>query len=331
MAIALVLVGLVLVSCGGTQQSENHRGGGAQSADRGRQAYEREEARAERRARELGFNARQAETFATVRSVCGEEPKSEFAVDSVGLPADSSDAAIAHGYASEWPRRLARAVFEGCMEGLATVSAHPPPSSPSAHDIWGRNFVVTSVGGQQGGDDPPVNQPPEIRLGFSSERGHAVFWEAQCNSFGGDVHFTATQIKVERVGGTLVGCFGGREREDQWLSRFMESGPEWHLAGTKLTLASSSAEIELKGFRDPGSCPISPSGGRIDFAGGASGCEIALGLLALYAGGKGRYMQGWQCRREKQANGLDRVLCRESKARFTAKDFDLESLRRGGP
>jgi len=331
MAIALGLVGLVLASCGGTQRSESHGDGDSQSSDRGRQDYEREEARAESRARELGFNARQAETFATARSVCGEEPKSEFAVDSVGLPANSSDVAIAHGYASEWPSKLTKAVFEGCMEGLATVPAHFPRSSPSAHDIWGRDFVVTSVRGRQGGQIPPVRRPPEMRLGFSSKGEHAVFWEAQCNSFGGDVHFTPTEIKVERVAGTLIGCLGGREREDQWLSQFMEAGPEWHLVGTKLTLASGSAKIELKGFRDPDSCPISPSGGRIDFAGGASGCESALELLALYAGGKERYMQGWQCRRTKQANGLDRVLCRDGKARFTAKDFDLESLRGGGP
>lgn len=331
MAIALVLAGLVFASCGENQQAENHRGDDSQSANRGRQGYERIEAHAERRARELGFNARQAETFATAKLVCGEEPKSEFAVDSVGLPADSSDAAIAHGYASEWPSKLTKAVFKGCMEGLATVPAHFPPSSPSAHDIWGRSFVVTSVRGRRSGQVPPVRRPPEIRLGFSGKREHAVFWEAQCNSFGGDVHLTATEIKVERVVGTLIGCLGGREREDQWLSRFMELGPEWQLAGTRLTLASGSAEIELMGFRDPNSCPISPRGGRIDFAGGAFDCKGALELLALYAGGKERYMQGWRCRRTKQANGLDRVLCRDGKARFTAKDFDLESLGRGGP
>jgi heat shock protein HslJ len=331
MAIALVLMGLMLVSCGGTQQSESQGNGDSQSSNHGRQGYERMEAHAESRARELGFNARQAETFATAKSVCGEEPKSEFAVDSVGLPADSSDAAIAHGYASEWPSKLTRAVFEGCMEGLATVPAHFPPSSPSAHDIWGRSFVVTSVRGRRGGQVPPVRRPPEIRLGFSSKREHAAFWEAQCNSFGGDVHFTATEIKVERVAGTLIGCLGGREGEDQWLSQFMEAGPKWHLAGTRLTLASGSAEIELMGFRDPNSCPISPRGGRIDFAAGAFDCKSALELLALYAGGKERYMQGWQCRRTKQANGLDRVLCRDGKARFTVKDFNLNSLRRGGP
>jgi heat shock protein HslJ len=200
----------------------------------------------------MGFNARQAEVFAIARSACGEEPKSEFAVDSVGLPADSSDAAIARGYANEWPPRLIEAVFEGCMKGLATVPAHAPPSSPLAQDLWGRDFVVTSVVGGRDGSDPPVHQPLEIRLGFGSERDHAVFWEAQCNSFGGDVHITATKIKVERVGGTLIGCFGGRHKEDHWLSEFMESGPEWDLEGTKLRLVTAAAEIELKGFKGPG-------------------------------------------------------------------------------
>lgn len=328
MTIALMLAGVVLASCGDSQRSEG-AWDDTQAEDHARQrGYEREEARAEERAREMGFNARQAEAFAIGRSVCGEEPKSEFAVDSVGLPADSSDAAIARGYANEWPPKLTKAVFEGCMEGLATVPVHAPPSSPLAQDLWGRNFVVTSVTGGQGEQGPPVHQPPDIRFGFSGERDHAVFWEARCNSFGGDVHVTATRIEVERVGGTLIGCFDGREQEDQWLSWFMESDPEWHLEGTKLRLASAAAEIELKGFRDPDSCPISPSGGRIDFGGGAFSCEGALELLTLYAEGKERYMQGWNCRRERQANGLDRVLCRDGKAQFSAEGFNLNSLRR---
>lgn len=232
--IALVLGGLALVSCGDTQQSDDRRN------------YEREEARVERRARRMGFNARQARVFAIARSVCGEEPKSEFAADSVGLPADSSNVAIARGYANEWPSMLIKAVFEGCMEGLATVPAHAPPSSPLAQSLWGRDFVVTSVLGGRDGGDPPVRQPPEIRLGFGSERDHAVFWEAQCNSFGGDAHITATKIKVERVGGTLIGCSGRRQKEDHWLSEFMESDPEWDLEGTKLRLVSAAAEMELK-------------------------------------------------------------------------------------
>ena len=311
-----MLAAVALAGCGGSGQSE----------------YEPSEAQLEERAKRRGFDGPLAETFATASEFCGGQPKSEFADASAErLPAGASDAAIAHAYAEEWPRRLKQAVFEGCVDGLARVPARPPPSSPLARALWGRNFIATSVSGLPRRLDPPVQQPPQIRLSFSAEREHDVGWKARCNGYGGNVRITATKIEVDRVGHTLVGCQDEREEEDEWLFRFMDSDPEWRLGVTKLTLISNSAKIELKGFRDPNSCPISPSGGRIDLGAGVLGCEAALNLLTLYVEGQERYLQGWKCRREEQMDGLDWVRCRNGKRQLTAEDFDLDSLRRGEP
>lgn len=215
-ATALVLLGLVLASCGDDSPSERDREGGRAGK----------------------------EAFALAKLACGEEPRADFAVSSVGLPASAGNVAVAHAYAGQWPPGLAKAVFRGCMAGLATVPDRAPPSSPLARDLWGRNFVATAVVGSEG-SDPPVHQPPEIRIAFSSEGYHAISWTARCNSFGGAVRITATKLEVEQAGGTLIGCPDGRHEEDQWLSGFMESGPEWDLQGGKLRLVTASAEIEL--------------------------------------------------------------------------------------
>jgi heat shock protein HslJ len=237
-AIALVLAAVTLAGCGSSGQPEH---------ERDEAKYERNEAKLEERARQRGFDRSQAETFATVSEFCGGQPKSELEDVSVErLPDGASDAAVAHAYAAEWPRRLKRAVFEGCMDGLARVPARPPPSSPLARSLWGRSFIATSVYGLPEKPDPPVDQPPHIRLSLSSGREHNLGWEAHCNGFGGSVRITATKIEVDRVGSTLVGCSDELEAEDKWLSQFMESDPEWRLEATKLTLTSDDAKIELK-------------------------------------------------------------------------------------
>lgn len=209
--------------------------------------YKREEATAEKRAREIGYNHRETEDFATGWLVCSGESKSEFAGE-MGLPADAGDADIAHLYASEWPAKDVEAIYAGCMYGLARTPAHFPASSPSAEELWEREFVAISVTGR-GGRQPPVHQPPEIKLGFGSEQAHNVGWTARCNDFGADARVTATRIEVEPAFGTEIGCPGGQEREDEWLLRFMDSDPEWRLDGNKLTLTSNRAQIEWEGQR----------------------------------------------------------------------------------
>lgn len=315
--VAFVLGAGVLAGCGGSGPSDS----------------ERFALKLKQRAKQKGFDRRQVETFVLASEFCGSAPKSEFGDASIEhLPANPSDQAVARAYSQEWPPHVKHAVFEGCMDGLARVPARPPPSSPVSRALWGRNFIVTSVDGLQGGAEPPIDQPTNIRLGFSAQGEHAIGWNGICNSHGGHVRITATSLEVKRVGSTAVGCGDEREAEDEWLFQFMISEPEWGLAGTRLTLTADDVRIELMGFKDPNSCPIAPGGGRIDLGPGVfMGCEEALGLLSLYAEGRERYLQGWTCQREELADGLDRVRCQNGKARLVAEGFDLEALRVGGP
>jgi hypothetical protein len=61
------------------------------------------------------------------------------------------------------------------------------------------------------------------------------------------VVFTATRMRVYGYASTAIGCQADRQEEDNWLTEFMQSGPEWQLDGERLRLASDEATIELRG------------------------------------------------------------------------------------
>lgn len=188
---------------------------------------------------------RQKANFALAKEVCEEGPKADFAVESVDIPADSSDVAIARGYANQWPRNDQEAAFAGCLKGLKKAPARFPRSSPAAQPLWGRSFVVTEVTGVD--EEPPVSRPIRIRVSFSQEQRHNIGWQAHCNGFGGDVLFTATRMKVYGYASTAIGCQANRQEEDNWLTEFIQSGPEWQLDGERLRLTSDDATVELRG------------------------------------------------------------------------------------
>lgn len=194
------------------------------------------------------FEGREARTYRDGREYCGLETKAELAVEE-GLPPGSSDVVVARQFASEWPPKLRRAAFQGCLAGLATTPARFPRSSPLAEDLWDRSFIATSVNGR-GGDTPPITQPLEIELSFSPEGRHSVGWGARCNSFGADVHFTPTTMVVDGAETTEIQCEPAIEREDRWLAKFMEANPGWRFEGEQLQLTSEGAIIELKEASD---------------------------------------------------------------------------------
>lgn len=68
-----------------------------------------------------------------------------------------------------------------------------------------------------------------------------------CNGFSGDVIFTATRMKVYGYASTAIGCQADRQEEDNWLTEFMQSGPEWQLKRGRLQLISDEARLELTG------------------------------------------------------------------------------------
>jgi hypothetical protein len=54
-------------------------------------------------------------------------------------------------------------------------------------------------------------------------------------------------MRVYGYASTAIGCQADRQEEDNWLTEFMQSGPEWQLDGERLRLASDEATIELRG------------------------------------------------------------------------------------
>jgi heat shock protein HslJ len=138
------------------------------------------------------------------------------------------------------------------MDGLATVPARFPLSSPLARGLWGRVFTVTSATPGQDGEEPPLVRPFRVRVSFSTERDHHVSWQARCNSYGGDTQITDTRIELDLVASTLIGCEAEAGEEDQWLLRFMGTGLVWSFEGDRLRLISDGTTIELKGSMSPG-------------------------------------------------------------------------------
>lgn len=311
--IVLGLAAVALVGCGGAVESEEKK-----------RAIE-----ARTRALAMGFDGAEARIFAQDSRYCSMQPRADLARE-FGLPGDATPRAIARWHAEGARPRDRKVVFAGCLDGLSRTPARAPPSSPLAQALWGREFVAISASGLPRRPDPPVRRPPHIRIGFSSEQNQLVGWGVGCNAIGGKVRITSTKLLVRSSGTTLIGCVGEVEEEEEWLSRFMASEPEWHLEGTELTLVARGAKIELEGFEDPDSCPVSASGGRIDFTGATIDCESAILLLTVYAEGR-QDLRGWKCHGEELSDGLDRVVCRGRKVEFTARDFDLDSLRRGAP
>ncbi len=306
MAMALVLA-VGLAGCGDSDGSERSGGDGA----------------AGREARKHGFEGRQAQTFVSAKDICEMEPRSEFAV-SEGLPARSGSVRIARAYAAEWPRKLREAAFEGCRAGLANVPARFPASSPKARDIWERNFIVTSVAGED--DEPPVARPIYIRISFGSEREHSIGWQGRCNSFGGDVRFTATEMRIGEIGGTLIGCEPEVEEEDQWVAGFLAERPEWHLDGERLQLVSDDATVELRGSEDPDICLFSPDGGRVELGNSELSCEGALNFAVLFMEGKDGYLRGVTCHDANGSGTQARVVCREGGKWFAVQGLDPTSF-----
>lgn len=201
-----------------------------------------------------------------------------------------------------------------------------PSSAPSAHDIWGRNFLVVSVESKV--EDPPVVEPYRVRFWFSGERHHSVSWKARCNSTGANVHFTSRRMEAKMNLSTLIGCFAESGREDAWLDRFMESNPEWRLSGETLRLTSDRATMELRGYADPSKCPVASDGGWVDAGNSGYDCEGALNFLALEPIGRDGYLKGWTCRESEAADGQLRTDCRQGSGHLAFGGFDPMMLER---
>jgi heat shock protein HslJ len=137
-------------------------------------------------------------------------------------------------------------VLSGCgtSDSGSTAASTAEMPQQTAAQLWGREFVATAFDGSAG-ERPPIADPKAVHVSFTSPKARGIGWEANCNSFGSSLRITPTTLLLSEVGGTLVGCYPKFEREDDWLARFFEADPQWHLHGNELTLSSEGDAVEL--------------------------------------------------------------------------------------
>jgi len=114
----------------------------------------------------------------------------------------------------------------------STSSATAPSGNPT--DLIGSTFTVTAFTGATGKLLGPVV------LTFDEESWGA---ETPCNSHGGDVTYSPTQLTTANNVYTAVGCPKDLSTQDYELSTFFAANPMWKLDGNELTLQAGDQTI----------------------------------------------------------------------------------------
>jgi META domain-containing protein len=125
----------------------------------------------------------------------------------------------------------------------AAGSAHAV-SDPG--DLFGRGWVSTAV--LKGGEEHSLFDGTKLRVDFNRRDDYdAVAWQANCNSFGADVHATKRRLFTGQVYGTDEGCAKVLHRQDRWMTRFFGSDPRWRIRrGGTLKLTENDRVIKLR-------------------------------------------------------------------------------------
>jgi heat shock protein HslJ len=134
-----------------------------------------------------------------------------------------------------WLLAGALALVSGC--GGDDDGAASPERAPTADALAGTTFVSTEAEGYEFVDGTALT------LGFP-EAGKLTA-ASGCNSYFGDFRIESGVLTVGQLGGTLIGCPPELQRQDEWVSEFLSSGPRIALAGDTLTLTGSDATITL--------------------------------------------------------------------------------------
>lgn len=113
-------------------------------------------------------------------------------------------------------------------------------SSATAVLLDAREFVA--VGVTDGGIDRPLAPGTQIRLSF--ENGN-VSLNAGCNHIGGAYRVDGGRLIVGDLASTAIGCDPARHAQDEWLSRFLGSGPLVSIDGANLVLESGTVRLAL--------------------------------------------------------------------------------------
>ena len=103
------------------------------------------------------------------------------------------------------------------------------------------------------GNPRPLQPGTSIEISFiaddSTKNRPVVGWWAGCNHFySAGLEITSDRLLIRGLGSsTLIGCGTGLEKQDEWLTGFMDSDPHWARADDQdeLTLTTGEASIVL--------------------------------------------------------------------------------------
>jgi heat shock protein HslJ len=143
----------------------------------------------------------------------------------------------------------ATASAAGC--GSASEEAVESPGAAS-RALWERSFVGASVE-QAGAEVSLFDRPEEIQMGFAWDKalGKFIDWTINCNEFGTKVRISFHRIDEVETAGTLMGCPGAPQRQDEWMGGFLRSGPSFRLSGQRLLLTAGDRVIVLRSEEPP--------------------------------------------------------------------------------
>ncbi len=111
---------------------------------------------------------------------------------------------------------------------------------------WGRGFVAISVNDRGRRRKPPITEPSDVGVSFSTSRGrHWIGWEANCNGYGARVKTRHSRLILSELVGTAVACPGPPTHEDRWLLGLFENNPHWSLRGSHLKLWAGDRHMTL--------------------------------------------------------------------------------------
>jgi heat shock protein HslJ len=138
-----------------------------------------------------------------------------------------------------------RLALTGLLALLLTGACGDPSTTARAgqrsNDPWGRDFLSTAV--TEKGQDRPLVAGTRIRLGFTDD-GRLVAG-AGCNTMGGQAEVRDGRLVVAEMATTEMGCDPDRHAQDEWLGRFLSSGPRFRLVGSEMTLSGDETELRL--------------------------------------------------------------------------------------
>lgn len=124
------------------------------------------------------------------------------------------------------------------MTMLAACSA----SSADPEALMNKTFTTQEV--TIDGTKQALALGSTLTLTFTAD---GISAKADCNSMFGQVNLDGGSLQmVTPLGMTMMACDPALMDQDQWISDFLSSGPNWSLDGSTLMLTSGKSSIELR-------------------------------------------------------------------------------------